>query len=219
MMALLKRDLKLAFRVGGGALTGILFFLAVVAVVPFAIGPDLNLLAKIGPAVLWIAALLANLLGLDRLLQQDREDGTLDILILQQRSLALAVFVKCCAHWIAYGLPLVLATPLFALMLNMQLEATAALTLTLLAGTPAITFIGAIGAAVTITLPRGGLLLAILILPLVIPVLIFGVLATLGAAQDPDPFLPPFLFLCAISLFFSVLGPLTAAWTIRHSTD
>jgi len=219
MMTLLVRDLKLAFRVGGGALTGVLFFLVVVTVVPFAVGPDLNLLAKIGPAILWISALLASLLGLDRLFQQDREDGTLDLLVIQPHSMTAAVFIKCLAHWLANGLPLILATPLFGLFMNMEPIAIAAVLATLMVGTPAITFIGAVGAAVTVSLPRGGLLLAVLILPLVIPVLIFGVSASYGAVEDPAPFTSPFLMLCAISLFFAVLGPLTAGWVLRNSAD
>ncbi|MCF6322261.1 MAG: heme exporter protein CcmB [Rhizobiaceae bacterium] len=219
MIALLKRDLKLAFRVGGGALTGVLFFLAVVTIVPFGIGPDLNLLAKIGPAILWIAALLASLLGLDRLFQQDREDGTLDLIIMQPHSMTATVFIKCLAHWLASGLPLILATPIFGLFMNMEPLAIAAVMATLLVGTPAITFIGAVGAAVTVSLPRGGLLLAVLILPLVIPVLIFGVTAAYGAVEDPAPFTAPFLILCALTLFFSVLGPITAGWVLRNSTD
>ena len=219
MMSLLLRDMKLAFRVGGGALTGILFFLVVVTIVPFAVGPDLNLLSKIGPAILWIAALLASLLGLDRLFQQDREDGTLDVIIIQPHSLTAIVFIKCFAHWLANGLPLILATPIFGLFMNMEPLAIGAVLATLIVGTPAITFIGAVGAAVTVSLPRGGLLLAVLILPLVIPVLIFGVSATYGAIQDPAPFTSPFLILCALTLFFSVLGPVTAGWMLAQSTD
>lgn len=219
MMALFARELKLASRVGAGALTGVLFFLAVVTVVPFAVGPDLNLLARIGPAVLWIGALLASLLGLDRLFQQDRDDGSLAILAMAGQPLALIVFVKCLAHWAATGLPLVVAAPVFGLFLNMSGTAIAASVATLLAGTPAVTFIGAVGAAVTVTLARGGLIIAILILPLVIPSLIFGVAATYGAVEDPAPFTQPFLILAAITLFFSVLGPLAAGYVLRHSVE
>lgn len=219
MMALFAREMKLAARVGAGALTGVLFFLAVVTVVPFAVGPDLNLLARIGPAVLWIGALLASLLGLDRLFQQDRDDGSLAVLLMAGQPAALTVLVKCLAHWAATGLPLVVAAPLFGLFLNMEPLAIAAAAATLLAGTPAITFIGAVGAAVTVTLQRGGLIIAILILPLVIPTLIFGVAATYGAVEDPAPFTQPFLILCAITLFFSVLGPLAAGFVLRHSAE
>lgn len=219
MIALFLRELRIATRAGGGALTGVLFFLAVVTVVPFGVGPDLKLLARIGPAILWIGALLATLLGLDRLFQADREDGSLDLLLMSAHPAALTVFVKCLAHWMATGLPLVIATPVFGLFMNMEPLGIAAVMLTLLAGTPAITFVGAIGAAVTVTLARGGLLISILVLPIVIPVLIFGVTASYGAVEDPAPFLPPFLILCALTLFFAVLGPFASAWVLRHSED
>lgn len=221
MLALLHRDIRLGIRAGGGALVGVLFFLAVVAVVPFGVGPDLNLLARIGPAILWIGALLASLLGLDRLFQADREDGSLDLLILadQRHMLAVTIFVKCAAHWTASVLPLVVASPLLGLFMNMEPVAILATSATLFAGTPAIAFIGAVGAAVAVSLPRGGLLVSVLILPLVIPVLIFGVSAAYGAANDPQPFLPPFLILCALTLFFAVIGPFAAALALKSSSD
>ena len=219
LSALFTREWKLAIRVGGGALMGALFFLIVVTVVPFGVGPDLNLLARIGPAILWIGALLAALLGLDRLFQAEREDGSLDLLLMQETPLVLTVFVKCLAHWIATGLPLVVAAPLLGLFMNMDETAIGATTLTLLAGTPAITFIGAAGAAVAVALPRGGLLVSILVLPLAIPVLIFGVSAVYAAIQDPAPFLPPFLILVALNLFFAVIGPVAAAAALRLSSD
>jgi heme exporter protein B len=220
MMALLRRDLAIATRSGGAAMLGVLFFLAVVAVIPFGIGPDLNLLARIGPAILWIGALLASLLGLDRLFQADREDGSLDMLAMQDWfSLVLTVFFKSLAHWLATGLPLVLAAPLLGLLMNMGATSTGAVMLTLLVGTPAISFIGAVGAAVAVVLPRGGLLVSILILPLAIPVLIFGVSASYAAVTDPDPFLPPFMILSAIALFFAALGPVAAAAALRGASD
>lgn len=220
MMALLKRDLAIATRSGGAAMLGVLFFLAVVAVIPFGIGPDLNLLARIGPAILWIGALLASLLGLDRLFQADREDGSLDMLVMQDWfSLVLTVFVKSLAHWLATGLPLVLAAPMLGLLMNMSGTSTGAVMLTLLVGTPAISFIGAVGAAVAVVLPRGGLLVSILILPLAIPILIFGVSASYAAVTDPDPFLPPFMILSAIALFFAALGPVAAAAALKGASD
>lgn len=221
MLALYLRDVRLGIRAGGGALTGILFFLAVVATIPFGVGPDLNLLARIGPAILWIGALLASLLGLDRLFQADREDGSLDLLVLARDSHmpALTVFVKCLAHWTACVLPLVIAAPLLGLFMNMEPIGIAAAAATLLVGTPAITFIGAAGAAVTVALPRGGLMVSVLVLPLVIPVLIFGVSASYGAVADPDPFLPPFLILCALTLFLAVIGPVAAALALESGVD
>lgn len=221
MLNLYLRDLRLGIRAGGGALIGILFFLAVVATIPFAVGPDLNLLSRLGPAMLWIGALLASLLGLDRLFQADREDGSLDLLLLasDRHMLPLSVLVKCLAHWTASVLPLVIAAPLLGILLNMEPVALGAATLTLFIGTPAITFIGATGAAVAVTLPRGGLLVSVLILPLAIPVLIFGVSASYASVSDPAPFLPPFLILCALTLFFAVVGPVSAAAALRAAQD
>jgi heme exporter protein B len=221
MLALFLRDVRLGIRAGGGALVGVLFFLAVAAVVPFGVGPDLNLLARIGPAILWIGALLANLLGLDRLFQADREDGSLDLMVLagERQMMALTVLAKCLAHWTGHVLPLILAAPLAGLFMNMGPAAIGASVLTLVVGTPAIAFIGAVGAAVAIALPRGGLLVAVLILPLAIPVLIFGVSASYAATAEPDPFLPPFLLLCALTLFFAVIGPLAAAAALRWAAD
>jgi len=219
MLALLKREILLGIRAGGGALTGVLFFLAVISVFPFAIGPDTRLLTKLAPAILWIGALLASLLGLDRLFAQDREDGSLDLLVMQSHPLMLTIFIKALAHWLVTGLPLVLATPFFGIMLNLSPLGIGATMITLLAGTPAIAFIGTVGAAVSVKLPRGGMLISILVLPLVIPTLIFGVAAIIGALEDPAPFTAPFLFVCAITLFTSVLGPLAASVMLRHSAD
>ncbi|MBO0663564.1 heme exporter protein CcmB [Jiella sp. MQZ9-1] len=218
MRALFRRDLKLAFSSGGG-MTAVIFFLAVIATVPFGVGPDLNLLSRIGPAILWIGALLSTLLTLDRLFQADREDGTLDLLIAGPVPMPLVVLIKCLALWTASCLPLVLASPLLGLFLALQPTALFAVMLTLFVGTPAIVFIGAVGAAVAVALPRGGLLVSVLVLPLTIPVLIFGVSATYGAVTDPAPFLPPFLILCALTLFFGALGPLAAAAALKASGD
>lgn len=218
-MALFQRDLRLSIRVGGSALVGVLFFLAVVTVIPFGVGPDLNLLARIGPAILWIGALLATLLGLDRLFQADRDDGTLDLMLMAGRPMELVVLIKCLAHWIATGLPLVIATPLLSIFLNVDPVAMGAVTLTLLVGTPALTLIGAIGASLTVSLRRGGLLLAVLVIPLAIPVLIFGVSAADAAIHDPVPFLTPFLILCSLSLIAAVIGPIASAAALRFAAD
>ncbi|GAA5539818.1 MULTISPECIES: heme exporter protein CcmB [Brucella] len=221
MLALFLRDMRLSFRAGGGALVGILFFLAVISVMPFGVGPDLNLLARIGPAMLWIGALLATLLGLDRLFQADRDDGSLDLLLIgsDRHMLALTVLVKCVAHWAASVLPLVIASPMLGLFMNMDAAAIGATTLTLLVGTPAIAFVGAVGAALAVALPRGGLLVSVIVLPLTIPVLIFGVSASYGATVDNAPFLAPFLVLAALTLFFAVLGPLAASAALKNSAD
>ncbi|MCQ0987098.1 heme exporter protein CcmB [Jiella marina] len=219
MTALFLRDLKLALTGGGGAMTGVIFFLAVVATIPFGIGPDLNLLSRIGPAILWIGALLSTLLTLDRLFQADREDGTLDLLIAGPLPMPLVVLAKCFALWAASCLPLVAASPLLGLFLALEPAALFAVMATLFVGTPAIVFIGAVGAAVAVALPRGGLLVSVLVLPLAIPVLIFGVMATYGAVNEPDPFLPPFLVLCALTLFFGALGPVAAGAALKASGD
>ena len=219
LAALLLRDMQLAVRVGGGALIGVLFFLLVVAIVPFAIGPDLALLARIGPAILWLGALLASLLALDRLIGADYEDGSLDLILTARVPLELAVATKALAHWLTTGVPLVVATPLLGLLLNLDPTATTAVALTLLAGTPALTFIGLIGAALTVVLRRGGLLLAVLILPLTIPVLIFGVAAANAAIVGPMPFGPPFTILCALTLISAVIGPIAAAVALRHGLE
>jgi heme exporter protein B len=219
LLALIVRDMRLAVRVGGGALMGALFFLVVVVMVPFAIGPDLKLLARIGPAILWLGALLASLLALDRLFATDYEDGSLDLLMTSGMPLELAVAAKAIAHWLTTCLPLVIITPLLALMLNVEIGAMGVLVLTLLAGTPALTFIGLIGAALSVALRRGGLLLAVLVLPLTIPVLIFGVAAANAAITGTAPFGPPFTILCALSLGSFVLGPVAAAAALRYGLE
>jgi len=217
--ALLVRDMRIAVRVGGGALIGVLFFLVVVTLVPFAIGPDLALLKRIGPAVLWLAALLANLLALDRLFAADHEDGSLDLLLMSRAPLELVVAIKGVAHWLTTGLPLVVAAPLIGLLLNLDGAAQAGLVLTLLVGTPALTFIGLIGAAISVALRRGGLLLAVLVLPLTVPVLIFGVGAANAALVRPTPFGAPFTILCALTLASLVVGPFAAAAALRQEIE
>jgi heme exporter protein B len=219
LSALLLRDMRLAVRLGGGALIGVLFFLIVVTLMPFAIGPDLALLARIGPAILWLGALLASLLALDRLISADHEDGSLDLILMARVPLELAVAVKALAHWLTTGLPLVAAAPLLGLLLNLDPKATGAVALTLFVGTPALTFIGLIGAALTVALRRGGLLLAVLILPLTVPVLIFGVSASNAAIVGPIPFGTPFSILCALTLMSMVLGPFAAAAALRHGME
>lgn len=219
LTALLVRDMRLAVRVGGGALIGVLFFLLVVTIVPFAIGPDLALLARIGPAILWLGALLASLLGLDRLIAADYEDGSLDLILAARTPLELTMAAKAVAHWLTTGLPLVVATPLLGLLLNLDLTATGAVALTLAAGTPALTFIGLVGASLTVALRRGGLLLPVLILPLTIPVLIFGVSASNAAIVGPVPFGAPFTILCALTLISAVIGPVASAAALRHGLE
>lgn len=219
LASLLMRDLRVAVRVGGGALMGVLFFLVVVTLTPLALGPDLALLRRIGPAILWLAALLASLLALDRLFTADYEDGSLDLIVTGPAPLELVVAVKGLAHWLTTGLPLIVAAPLIGLFLDLDAATAAALTLTLLVGTPGLTFIGLIGAAIAVTLRRGGLLLAVLVLPLTVPVLIFGVAAANAAVSGPLPFGTPFTVLCALTLASMVIGPFAGAAALRQEME
>ena len=219
LLALIQRDIRIALRIGGGALIGVLFFLTVVVLMPFAIGPDLALLSKLGPAILWLGALLASLLTLDRLFLADHDDGALDLMMMSRTPLELVCGAKALAHWLAAGVPLILATPVVGLLLNLDGPSTASVALTLLVGTPALTFTGMIGAALATTLRRGGLLLAVLVLPLSIPVLIFGVAASQAAVSGPSTFGAPFSILCALSLISVIIGPVAAAASLRHGRD
>jgi heme exporter protein B len=213
LLAIVRRDLALSLRAGGGAGIGVIFFLAVVMVVPFAVGPDQKLIAQIGPAVLWIGALLASLLGLDRIFGADAEDGSLDLLLLAPQPLEAIAAAKALAHWLATGLPLVIAAPLLGLLLGVEGKMLVTSVLMLLVGTPAIAFLGLIGAALAATLPRAGLLIAVLIVPFTIPVLIFGTAAT--AAADASLSGTAFKLLCALTLFSFVIGPVAAAAALR----
>jgi heme exporter protein B len=213
-LALVARDLKLASRIGGSGALGLVFFLMIVTLVPFALGPDLNLLSRIGPAILWIAAVLATLIGLDRLFQADEEDGSLDLMRASPAPLELVVLAKVIAHWLTTGLPLALAAPLFGLLLALTPEAMLSSSVTLLIGTPALTFIGAIGAALTASIRRGGLIVAILVLPLMIPTLIFGVAAS-DAASGTILARAPLLILAALTLAAGAIGTIGAAAALR----
>jgi heme exporter protein B len=215
LTALLVRDMRIAVRVGGGALIGVLFFVVVVTLTPFAVGPDLALLKRIGPAILWLGALLASLLALDRLFAGDHEDGSLDLILTGRVPLELVIAAKGLAHWLTTAVPLIVAAPLIGLLLDIEAPAQSALALTLLVGTPALTFIGIIGAAIAVSLRRGGLLLAIIVLPLTVPVLIFGVAAANAAVTGPVPFGTPFTVLCALTLASLVVGPFAAAAALR----
>jgi heme exporter protein B len=219
LAAIAGRTALLSLRGSGGAFVGVVFFLAVVVVVPFAIGPDMNLLSRIGPAVLWIGALFATLLGLDRLFQEDRDDGSLDLLFLSNLPLELVVLAKALGHWLATGLPLVIAAPVLGLLLGISPLPLGAVTLTLLAGTPALTLIGAIGASLTVAFHRGGLLVAVLVLPFTIPVLVFGVSAASATIVGPVPFLPPFLILLALTLVAGVVAPIAGAAALRAANS
>jgi heme exporter protein B len=203
-LSVFKRDLKLATRSGSSASMGVLFFVAVVVTMPFALGPDLNLLSRIGPAIIWIAALLSTLLGLEKLFQADRDDGSLDGMRLSSDTMLAVILAKIAAHWLTSCLPLILAAPILSLSLAMPVETIGRVMLTLIIGTPALAFIGAIGAALATSLKRGGLLSAFLVLPFSIPVLIFGVSA--ANALTPSLFQSSALILLAITLFSGVVS-------------
>lgn len=212
---LVRRDLHLAVREGGAISTAIGFYLVVVAILPLGLGPDLNLLSRIAPGVLWVALLLSALLSVDRIFHNDHEDGALELLAMGPLPLELVAAAKALAHWISTGLPLVLAAPVLALLLNLPAEAFGVLVLTMATGTPAISFLGAVGAALTLGLRRGGLLLSLLILPLYVPILIFGVSAMNAVITGPAPFLPSYLILCALTLVTLVLAPVATAAALR----
>jgi heme exporter protein B len=212
--ALVRRDLALATRVGGAAGLSLVFFLMVVTLIPFGLGPDLNLLARIGPAILWIAGVLATLIGLDRLFQADEEDGSLDLMRLSPAPFEVVVLAKATAHWLATGLPLALFAPLFGLLVALEPAALARTALSLLIGTPALTFAGAIGAALAASIRRGGLVIAILVVPLMVPTLIFGVAA--ADPTNPGSF-QAIHILAALTLASAAIGCLGAAAALRGS--
>ena len=214
MIALLRRDLRLAVRAGGGFGLGLSFFLIVVVLIPFGVGPETNLLGRIAPGVLWVAALLACLLSLDRMFALDFEDGSLDLLATSPLPLEGIITVKAVAHWLTTGLPLVMATPVFALLMSLPSSGYIALMVSLLLGTPALSIIGAFGACLTVGIKRGGLLLSLLVLPLYVPTLIFGAeVARLGA--EGQTYTTPLLMLSGISLAALALLPIASAAVLR----
>jgi heme exporter protein B len=214
-LALLTRDVRLAWREGGAIGTALGFYLVVIAITPLGLGPDLNLLARIAPGILWVALLLAALLSADRIFHNDYEDGALDVLTTGPLPLSLVAAIKSFAHWLTTGVPLALLAPLLGLLLNLPVAAWPLLVLAMLVGTPAVSFVAAIGASLTLGLRRSGLLLALLVLPLYVPVLIFGVAAASAAVVGPASPWPPLFMLCALSLASVVLAPIAAATALR----
>jgi heme exporter protein B len=214
MKALLIRDIRLAVRAGGGFGLGLAFFLIVIVMVPFAVGADTGLLSIIAPGVLWIGALLACLLSLDRLLALDFEDGTLDLLATAPLPLEAALSVKALAHWITTGLPLIIAAPVLGVLMNLPTQGYGWLVLSLLLGTPALSVIGTFGAALTVGIKRGGLLLSLLVLPLYVPTLIFGAEAARRGAAGADVS-TPMLLLAGISAATIALMPFASAAVLK----
>nr|WP_174826058.1 heme exporter protein CcmB [Ruegeria arenilitoris] len=211
---MLLRDLKLAFRAGGGFGLGLAFFLIVTVLVPFSVGPQSSLLSTIAPGILWLGALLACLLSLDRLLALDWEDGSLDLLATAPLPLESVVSIKALAHWLTTGLPLVLAAPFLGVLLNLPVPGFFWLVISLLIGTPAMSVIGTFGAALTVGLKRGGLLLSLLVLPLYVPTLIFGAeVARRGATGMETQ--TPLLMLAGITAATIALLPFASAAVLR----
>jgi len=210
---LLSRDIRLAVRAGGGAALALAFFACVVTLVPLGVGADLKLLARIAGGVLWVAAVLAALLSLDRLFQADYEDGSLDLIALSPLSLETTALAKIAAHWLATGLPLTVLSALLAVLFDLSSTGTAALVISLLIGTPAVSAIGGVGAALTLSIRRGGLILPLIVLPLLAPAVIFGSGAVLAAEDGLAN--GAFLFLAAFSLLSVALSPFAAAASVR----
>ena len=211
---LFRRDVRLALRLGGGAETGLAFFVLAVVLIPLGIGREPAVLARIAGGVLWIAALLAALLALDRLFQADHEDGTLDQLMLTAMPLEQVVLVKAAAHWLTTGLPMTLAAPLLGLMLHLPEGALPGLLAALAAGTPALSLIGAVGAAITVGVRRGGLLLSILVLPLYVPTLVFGA-RVVELSLAGMPWGSPLALVGAVTLLAAAVTPFAAAAALR----
>lgn len=214
MKALLLRDLKLAVRAGGGFGLGLAFFLIVVVLVPFGVGPESGLLSRIAPGVLWIGALLACLLSLDRIFALDWEDGSLDLLATAPVPLEGIVTMKALAHWVTTGLPLVLAAPALAVLLNLPPQGFVWLVISLAAGTPALSVIGTFGAALTVGIKRGGLLLSLLVLPLYVPTLIFGAEVARRGAEGMATQVPV-MMLAGITFAAVALLPFASAAVLR----
>ena len=215
---LVLRDLRLALRQGGDAAMVVAFFVLTVILFPFGVGPEADLLARIAASILWVTALLAALLSLERLFQADWEDGSLEALALMPLSLEAQVLAKCLAHWLVAGLPLIAVAPLLALLLHLDAAGYPVLLLSLLLGTPSLSLIGAVGAALSLGARRGGVLLSLLVLPLYIPVLIFGV-AAVEAAIGGFGARPHLLLLGALLAGALVLAPIAAAAALRQALE
>ena len=217
-LGLLRRDLQIAIRKRSELLNPILFFILVVSLFPLGIGPEPRLLGEIAPGIIWVAALLATLLSMERLFRSDFEDGALEHLLLSPHALSLLTLAKVLAHWLVTGLPLILVSPLLGVLLHLPAEAIRVLPLTLLLGTPILSLLGAVGVALTVGLRRGGVLLTLLVLPLYVPVLIFGT-AAVAAAGAGLPVSGQLALLGAMLALALTLSPLATAAGLRISAD
>jgi heme exporter protein B len=215
LIVLLRRELTLTARQGGALGTALGFFVVIVALMPLGLGPDLALLSRIAPGILWIGLMLSALLSLPRMLEADAEDGALEVIATGPLPLEAVVAIKALAHWLTTGVPLALMALPLGLLLNLDIAAYPPLAATLFVGTPAISFLGAIGAALTLQTRRGGLLLSLLVLPLYIPTLVFGISAMAAVLTPPGSFWASMSILGAISLASVVLAPVAAAAAVR----
>jgi len=213
---MIKRDLLLVYRQRAELVNPLLFFILVILLFPLGIGVQPKLISQVAPAIIWVAALLAVMLSIDRLFRSDFQDGTLEHLLLSAHPLSLLVLGKIIAHWLVTGLPLILLTPLLAVFLGLNVETTRIIMVTLILGTPALSALGAIGAALTVGLRRGGVLLAILVIPLYIPVLIFATMAVEHAATSA-PVIADLSMLTAFLILSVTLAPLPAAAALKVS--
>ena len=215
LLSLLRRDLRLALRQGGGAGTALGFLLAVIVLLPIGLGPDQATLLRIAPGFLWIILLLAVLLSADRIFQLDYDDGSLEIMAMGPVPLEIAALVKALAHWLTTSLPLAIAAPLLGILIALPPAAIPNLMLAMIVGSASLSLIAATGAAVTVGLRRGGLLISLLVLPLYIPVLIFGMAASQPSGGGPDIATPSLFILLALALVALVLSPLASAAALR----
>jgi len=216
--SLVHRDLRLALRQGMDSLMAVVFFVIACVLFAFGGGPEPNVLARIAAGVIWVAALLASMLSLERLFQADYEDGSLEMLVLAPVALELVVAAKVAAHWLTTGLPLIIATPLLAVILNLEAEALVVLLAALALGTPGLSLIGAVGAALILGSRRGGVLLSLLVLPLYIPMLIFGV-AAVDAAASGYAVRPHLLVLAGLLVGAIALAPWASAAAVRQAVE
>ena len=215
-LALLRHEIRVVLREGGAVGTVLGFYAIVITMMPIALGPDLKLLARIAPGIIWIAFLLAALLSLSRLYERDLEDGSLDLMVIGAMPLEAVTFAKSLAHWLTTCLPLAAMTPVMGLFLNINYGALPLLITTLLIGTIAVSFLGAVAAALTLRARIGGVLIALIVLPLYVPTLIYGITAITALMLTPDDAISPLLMLAAISLISLVVGPVAAAAVLRY---
>jgi heme exporter protein B len=217
-LGLVVRDVRLALKAGSDATVAIMFFILAATLFPLGVGPDAVLLGRIAAGVVWVAALLASLLALERMFANDHEDGTLDLLALSPLPLEAVAAAKALAHWLVTGLPLIAAAPLAALMLALPAEGYATLALSLLLGTPSLSLLGTAGAALTVGARRGGVLVSLLVLPIFVPVLIFAV-GAIEAALTGQPPRPHLLLLSGVLALALPLGPIAAAAALRQALE